>query len=316
MATYSFKVQLPPRRSGGTPDCDKWTFHHILPWKYFYCLSAILGYYYYGTVASFVRGHPTLNTPENRAGLLDTATVFAPIVVCNTSIVQSEGVSMMSLVEMERLINGLARTGGSIVDKISQNAVRLHDHFVECTSPVFGGFPGMDGNQRSDDPKSSMELTRPSNGDASWWSAVTDIGKLLERASLFERSSEREGCKDLKSSVYGDRVKFKLTNNDLDNILLANLRTVVTPRFNSSVLAFDEKSWLFHYNGSQWSFVIADDIYHYPSYRPDKSAFKFSVSTTNTHTNRSKHLPMTRCPGIDNEKNILRPTVDAAKLIK
>ncbi|WP_271407778.1 hypothetical protein [Pseudomonas sp. Q1-7] len=316
MATYSFKVQLPPRRSGGTPDCNKWTFHHILPWKYFYCLSAVLGYYYHGTLNSFVRGHATLNTAENRAELLDTATAFAPIVVCSTGITHSGGVSMLSLVEMARLINGLARTGGSVVDKISQNAARLHDHLVECTSPVFGGFPGMDGNQRSDDPKSSMEQTRPANGDTAWWTAVTDIGKLLERASLFERSVDREGCKDIKSSVYGDKVKFKLTNEDLDNIIIANLRTVVTPRFNTSVLAFDEKSWFLHHNSSKWSFQVATDDFQFPSYQPDKSAFKFSVSTTDTHLNRSKHLTMTRCPGVDNEKNILRPTSDAAKLMK
>lgn len=316
MATYSFTVQLPSKRSGGTPDCDKWTFHHILPWKYFYCLSAILGYYYHGSLNSFVKGSVTYNTPEALRELLDTTTAFAPIVVCSTDVIHSVGTSMMSFAEMGRLVNGLARTGGDIVDKISKNSAKLHDHLVECTSPVFGGFPGMDGNQRSDDPKSSMEQTRPANGEVTWWTAVTEIGKLLERASYWERSSDRQGCKDVRSAVYGDKVKFKLTNDDLDNIIVANLRVLVTPRYNSSVLKFDEKCWLLQHNGSKWSFLVANDDYQYPSHQPDKSSFSFSVSSTDTHQHRTKHLTMTRCPGNDNEKNILRPTSEAAKLMK
>lgn len=316
MATYSFTVQLPINRSGGTPDCNKWTFHHILPWKYFYCLSAILSYYYHGSLNSFVKGNKIYDSEKAREELLDTATVFSPIVVCSTNVTHSVSASMLYFIEMGRLVNGLARTGGNIVDDIATHPAMLHNILVKCTSPVFGGFPGMDGNQRSDDPKSSMELTRPANGEVAWWTAVTEIGKLLERASYWEQPSDRKGCKDVKSAIYGDKVKFKLTNADLDNILIANLRILVTPHYNSSVLKFDEKCWLLQHNSSKWSFLIADDDYQYPSYQPDKSSFSFSVSSTNTHLNRSKHLTMTRCPGNDNEKNILRPTSDSAKLMK
>jgi hypothetical protein len=315
MPTYSFKVHLPANRSGTAPECNRWTFHHILPWRYFYCLSALLTYYYHGTLNSFVKDNfKSLNLEaEDLEKLIDIANKFSDVVECSTKIEHSRGSSMLSLAEMGRLIDGLSRNNNGIVNEIA--GIQLKTRLVECTSPIFGGFAGMDGAQRSDDPGPNMEQKRPANGDTAWWTAITDIGKLLERASMFELIKDREGCKDIKSAVNGDWVKFKLTNEDLDNIILASLRTVVKPRFNTTVLAFDEKSWFLDCLGSQWSIKVAENDFEYPAYSQIVPAFSFSVSETDTHLNRSKHLEMTRCPGVDNAKNILKPTTSAAKIM-
>lgn len=317
MAEYHFVVKLPAARSGGTPDCNKWTFHHILPWKYFYCLSAVLGYYYAGALNSFVRGSPVYGTAEGIADLPDTAGAFGDIVTCNKSIVHSVGASIFSFVDMKRLIDGLARTkGGSATEKITgaSSADRLRSALVECTSPVFGGFPGMDGKQRSDDPGSSMEKTRPFNGEVAWWNAVTAIGNALELASYWPRPKDRDGCKAIASSVYGDKVKFKLTNESLD-LILGHLRTVVTPAYNSAVLGFDEKTWLVDIPRGRWGITVAENDYLYASVEVGAGTYKFMVSSVDAHAGKSAFIEMTRCPGVDNEKNILKPTASSAKVI-
>jgi hypothetical protein len=318
MAEYHFTVQLPAARSGGTPDCDKWTFHHILPWKYFYCLAGILGYYYSGALNSFVRGSPQLNTPEAIADLPDTTGALGTIVTCNKDIAHSAGISIMSFVEMKNVIDKLARTSGSVTERITgaTSKDKLHAALVECTSPKFGGFPGMDGKQRSDDPGSTMEKTKPRNGDTAWWNAVTQIGETMQTASYWANLRDRQGCKDLNSAVYGDKVKFKLTNENLD-LILAHLRTVTAPGYNNNVLAFDETAWLVDIPTGKWGMTVAADDFTYgaPTAEVPAASYKFTVSSTDAHAGKSKFLEMTRCPGVDNERNILKPTSASAKII-
>jgi hypothetical protein len=316
MAEYQFVVQLPEARTGGTPVCDKWTFHHILPWKFFYCLAALLGYYYAGSLNSFVRGTAPYNTQEAIADLPKTKEALGSIVSCDDAIVHSAGRSIMSFVEMKTVIDKLARTGGSVTERITGATSKdtLHAALVDCTSPVFGGFPGMDGTQRSDDPGSTMERTKPFNGDAAWWTAVTEIGNALQTASYWARPIDRNGCKDLNSAKYGDKVKFKLSNASLD-LILGHLRTVTTPTHNNQVIAFDEKSWLVTVPSGTWAFTVTPEDYVFGAKDVATGSYQFTVSDVDAHAGKKKLLEMTRRAGVDaNVKNILKPTAQSAKL--
>lgn len=304
MAEYEMIVRLPESRTGKTPDCGGWTFHHVLPWKYFYCLSAILSFYYYSAAKSY-RGDGELDAK---------LAFFNGIVSCDKDIAHGANCTIFKFREIAHLIDSLKRTNNSIVGRIDDwvnSADRMRQLLVECTSPNFGGFPGMDGKQRSDDPESNMEKTRPYNGPIEWWAALMAIGNTLEHISSFP-PAKLGNCKQLKHSAYGDSVKFKLSDNHIEN-LLAQVRVLSSPAFNNSVLPFDEKSWQLNYQGNMWSFVIANNIFQHAAYNPDKSLFAFKVTSDNSHFNRSKHIEMTRCPGIDNEKNVLRPTTEGAK---
>ncbi|QCP53543.1 hypothetical protein FAZ95_31370 [Trinickia violacea] len=321
MADYQLTVQLPPKRTGKTPDCDSWTFHHILPWKYYYCLAAVLGYYYAGSLNSFVRSSPLYNTPQALAELPNTVTALGSIVTCDSDIVHSAGKSMMSFVEVKNVIDKLARTADSVTERITNATSKetLHAALVSCTSPVFGGFPGMSGDQRSDDPKdanSKMEPTKPFNGDPAWWTAVTSVGHALQAASYWAKPSDRNGCKDLDSAGYGDKVKFKLSNESLD-VILAHLRSVTTPTHNNQVLAFDEKSWLVQIPNGTWGMTVSKNEFLYGAGAAvvPTDSYKFKVSSVDAHAGKTKLLEMTRCPGLENEKNILKPTSASAKII-
>jgi hypothetical protein len=316
MADYLFIVQLPARRTGSTPDCDKWTFHHILPWKYFYCLAAILGYYYAGSLNSFVRSSPVYNSPEAIADLPDTRAALGSIVTCDDDIVHSAGRSMMSFADMKNVIDKLARSGGSVTERIigATSKDTLHAALVDCTSPIFGGFPGMDGDQRSDDPKSTMEKTRPFNGDQAWWTAVTSIGNALQTASYWARPKDRNGCKDLDTAKYGDKIKFKLSNATLD-VILGHLRTATAPTHNNQVLTFDEKSWLVKIPSGTWGITVTPEAYVFGAKDVATASYQFQVSTVDAHAGKSKFIEMTRRAGVDaNVKNVLKPTPESAKL--
>ncbi|WP_207005380.1 hypothetical protein [Trinickia mobilis] len=320
MADYLFTVQLPADRTGNTPDCDKWTFHHILPWKYYYCLAALLGYYYAGSLNSFVRSSPLYNTPEGIADLPDTKAALGDIVSCDKDIVHSMGRSMMSFAEMKNVIDKLARSGGSVTERITRATSKdaLHAALVDCTSPVFGGFPGMSGDQRSDDPKDAadkMEQTKPFNGDPTWWTAVKSIGDALQAASYWAKPADRKGCKDLNTARYGDKVKFKLSNASLD-VILGHLRTVTTPTHNNRVLAFDEKSWLVTVPSGTWGISVVHEDYVFGAKEVATASYKFMVSSVDAHAGKSKFIEMTRRAGANaNVKNILKPTPDSAKLL-
>jgi hypothetical protein len=311
VAEYVFIVTLPSARSGGTPDCDKWTFHHVLPWKYFYCLGSLLGYYLTALTYNFNQLSEGAPAVANRTTL---NTKFNELVECNGEINIVK--SLIGMVEYQRLLNGLTRTANGMADRLAKesNKANISKLFVECTSPIFGGFPGMEGKQRNDDPASTMEKTRPFNGDAAWWTALQAIGSRLELSSYWV-PVELKGCKDIKTAGYGDKVKFKLTDAHFNDEILAHLRTLVTPNFNTTVLPFDPKSWLSHYNGSKWSFNITENAFEVPEYGADLSALRFSVSTVDSHAGRKKHVAFTRCPTINNEMNQLRPTKDTLKTL-
>lgn len=51
-----------------------------------------------------------------------------------------------------------------------------------CGSPGFGGFPGPDPLQRSDDPHHLEEPQRPRSADPVWWDSVKSIGPLTMEA--------------------------------------------------------------------------------------------------------------------------------------
>lgn len=117
--------------------------------------------------------------------------------------------------------------------------------------------------------------------------------------------------------MYGDKIRFKLSNDDLDNLLLGNLRMLVTPHHNTDVLPFDEKAWAVQYGGAKRPMKVDSDSFAYPSLDKAIASYSFSVSSIDAHllanTSNSNFLTFTRCPGIDNEMNILRPTAESAK---
>jgi len=246
-------------------------------------------------------------------------TALQEIVTCSPAVTHTGSPSAMYFYERKKLIDSMSRTAGSVADGVAgaANKTAVHAKLVECTSPVFGGFAGISGTQRSDDPGSAMEQTRPYNGTLAWWTALTNLGNALDQANTQAREHSRtlkNSSKVLRASVYGDTVSFKFNAEDIDNLLFANVRTLATPTLNASVLAFDEHAWALTYSGSQWSFTVADFEVADPTIAT--TALTFAVSSTDTHAGKSKPLSMTRCPGTDNAMNILRFTPTSTAFVK
>jgi hypothetical protein len=235
---YDFDVKI-IERQGSIPKCDGWTYHHVLPWKYYYSLSSILMYYYISVLisstkldinarANYIETKATSGSivPETK---ISVEKIFNPNISCLQPI--SRKFSYMQLHNFSYCLCALARTPEGFIDNVLTKDGLAAQILTNGTSPIFGGFSGMDGSQRSDDPGSSREKNKPLSGAKEWWSSLTNIGIYLEKAS---ENKIIDAKKD-------DVIHFNFSDDELDFIILALIPLAL--KYNYTVLSFNANDW-------------------------------------------------------------------------
>ena len=136
---------LNSKKMGGksTPAVQNWTYHHVLPVRYYYLAASVLL-----RVAALA---------EDDAARSVQQTTLAGM--AKTTAQQAEIGDLM----------GRVRNGETFTDAEFQAAAR------HCGAPAFGGFPGPDGSTRPFDPGSTVEPVRPRSARTDWWDALRSI---------------------------------------------------------------------------------------------------------------------------------------------
>lgn len=140
MISIQLSQQNRKAMNSSTPRPGTWTYHHVLPVRYYFTIAYVCAY-----------AALHLNA-ASRAARLARECLRA---MSNLSQHKSQA---------ERL-NGAGLTAET---RLAQAAAMAK----LCASPLFGGFAGMNPEQRDDDPKEGPELNKPLSADDGWWGAL------------------------------------------------------------------------------------------------------------------------------------------------
>jgi len=220
------KFQVPyESREGHCPDCDDWTFHHVLPVRYFWCTAFI--------VVKLIR---LLKCKDQGVKNVDEKMLEAEFGT-------EEAINFCQQLNAERkeLVNSckhLHRTPannkvGTQLGKDSQldlsnpNDIAAIAH--DLTGPKYGGFAGMKPDQRSDDPGSRVERTKPASFPEQQWNLLQELAAVLEQSL--------QGLKDKSNGPFQCSL-----NHDRANVILHCLRTL-TAEHGRGVPPFNPSDW-------------------------------------------------------------------------
>ncbi|WP_137175146.1 hypothetical protein [Massilia sp. HP4] len=140
MLTIQLNQQTRAQMNSQTPRLGSWTYHHVLPVRYYFTIAYVCAY-----------AALHLEQTSSTAMLARKCLRAMALNIHNkTAIMQIDG------------------TGMAPADRLAQTA----RYAKMCASPEFGGFAGMNPDQRSDDPHERPEPNRPLSADAGWWGAL------------------------------------------------------------------------------------------------------------------------------------------------
>lgn len=149
MITITLDKRTRAEMNTGTPRLDNWTYHHVLPVRYYFTLASICGHVV-GTAPSddaVKKARGVLEAMVNNGSNLDKVRLF-----CDAGKIDDPGA----------------------------RAVAVLAHAKLCASPRWGGFAGMQPTQRCDDPGSNPELVKPMSGAAGWWGPIQVLQTQLD----------------------------------------------------------------------------------------------------------------------------------------
>ncbi|MCP5195926.1 MAG: hypothetical protein H6974_03905 [Gammaproteobacteria bacterium] len=160
-------------REGHAPNVNGWTYHHILPVRYYWSAAFIL--------VKLLRlnqcrtaANPDLKIEFGDKNALDFLNDELDI---SNKDIKSICMSLHQNPNMgaEQQFN-LALSGDLSSNEVIATAV------APLTGPRYGGFAGMKGSdQRSDDPGSRVEKKKPYSFNQNQWTHLQEVGKALER---------------------------------------------------------------------------------------------------------------------------------------
>lgn len=188
MATLTYTVSLGDR-PGGSPDCDGWTYHHVLPWRYYYLAGHTLA-----TLAKYlIATQPALLPTYVKSklyGALSAATAEAADGKGKkgSGLAGRYGPSHADFaagvdykpMDLLKLANRLHPSEGILAQIERAGAIDPYAVAALSANPKFGGFAGMNPSHRRDDPKESFERLRPYSAAATWWGLLAQLRVALE----------------------------------------------------------------------------------------------------------------------------------------
>lgn len=252
--TLDFSVTL-PSRVGHAPTVNNWTYHHILPWRYYFLTGYILTYFArfrlmttawltgYSRTSANAAFHTLLQNEFNAAGSDESARTRALRGEFGSWGTFSVSESVTDLLDLAETMHGPGGANAIRTRMTTDNALSPLSLAELCTNPEFGGFAAMYPGQRLDDPQSNPEPRRPYNMPTNWWSLVTAHKKLLE--AVAPNIAVLPPDRRVAVSING-------TNRDL---LIAQITQL--SNYYGYVYDFDPRDWDFKRLGMKvpWTFV-------------------------------------------------------------
>lgn len=219
-------------RDGHCPDCDGWTFHHILPVRYFWTAAFIL--------AKLIRLQQCQadKSADLKAefGSANATDFFADFTMEKKDVRQI----CLSLHRTPENNGAIAKLSTNLPQEDLSNPDNIAGIVAELTGPKYGGFAGMSPNQRTDDPKSNIEPKRPASFNATQWVHLQDLAKLLQR------------CMDKIASETNGPYKCTVSTKSATE-LLHHLR-ILKNDYGHAVTQFSASDWRMS-TGKDWYYL-------------------------------------------------------------
>ena len=258
MSKLAFNI-LFDGRGGNSPVGEGYTYHHILPWRYYYAAGVILA-----QVARMMCAGMSFNAKPEKARY-DPAGMQAELKKVDSDAklkalygaghinfrndLRAANISAYELLDICRAMHG---AGSNKVNEISASIGKNVGFNFEvigdiCNSPKFGGFWGVAPEHRRDDPESGPEMNRPFSVDEARWGALQLLCKHLTSF-----------CPGLLGAKAGSTIP---ANVDVETFLLfkSNLDKLIAQHNYPSV--FRPSDWSFWMNGVKaWQYVTEENI--------------------------------------------------------
>jgi hypothetical protein len=238
MAALEFTVDLPSSRPGSAQRRmdDGWTYHHILPWRYYFLMGAMLVHMFRAMLASRPAYHTTL-APGSALAVAVANEMAGDLgrgvtAVYGRDAADFDDDAARRPIDLWKTIRRLDRQGGVLIDEVVRATRRLSPEAIalETLAPAFGGFAGMDGSRfRADDPGENYEQQKPHSLAEPRWYRISQI---------------RQTCRSFNpgiADVTVRRLKGKLTSVDGWNVLLTAVQVLLDR--HDRVAPFDPHDW-------------------------------------------------------------------------
>lgn len=223
MPKLSFKVFF-DSRGDSTPTHDGWTYHHVLPWRYYY----LMGYIIANVSKLKYLKHDYKINDVGLANIIEQEQVNddkaleeqygSEVLAFNRNLNESGP----KLIRLLQTLHGTAnQNSDSIVDKIkSSQKFDLGGIGNLCSAPKFGGFLGMAPEIRCDDLGDRAERLKPEGARATWWGNLMLLKTYLE--SFCNTVADASAGSTISATVhYKDFVGFLATVRSLSSSFVA-----------------------------------------------------------------------------------------------
>lgn len=251
MAEMNFKVKFPDSRPGGTTPEGDWTYHHVLPWRYYYlCAYVLCMVYRFMLIQDNAASRGKANQVNTGPAMAALATSFwdsSKKEVNAKSLKKEFGDNCLAFKfgaeldapQLWKRIKAIATSAPNQLDTDVRNSGVFDPDTVAraCLGPAFGGFWGINGGQRTDDPEELRENVRPRSGDLNWWTNLSAIGTALESMSP-----------KIKENLPSSR-QLEVTMKE-DAWIVLNSAIAWLVQNNSRAPAFATADWGFHCNSA------------------------------------------------------------------
>lgn len=142
--TIYVRIRTRDAMNSGTPRFGRWTYHHVHPVRIYYLIA--------NTMLGFI-------TDSNCYAQTRDIGTDALCTMCN------------NLHNKTTIRNFVSQYNDGTTDAQRHPVAKL------CASPPFGGFAGVNPDQRSDDPHDQTEIHKPNNATTDWWETLMRMGR-------------------------------------------------------------------------------------------------------------------------------------------
>lgn len=197
-----------PSRPGLTPGQDGWTYHHYLPWRYYWLAAYLI------------------------LCVIKAKEISGKGIKLNEFNVGRDFLSRLDYkrIHLTSIIDGMWH-GTPDKKRWDPCNIDIKRYSIYCTCPKFGGFLGMNPAQRIDDPGSSKEKRWPKS------SGIDGQRKYLDAiAAILERS-----CRKIGAIEHDNKINVSMNSDDM-NDLISKLFILIDHRFNF-IKEFNPTDW-------------------------------------------------------------------------
>ena len=254
-----FKVKFPDSRPGNTtPDGGEgWTYHHVLPWRYYYlCAYVLCMVFRYMVIHEnglYRSQNKTRGTGPSTKALAQSFWDEKKGAVDQTSVRKVYGDDSIGFdfsgeikaAEVWSLIATMVTSKNHALDEPVGSSSPIDPDVVAraCLGPAFGGFWGINGGQRYDDPKELREPRAPNSAGENWWNRLGEVATALQAF-----------CSAIAQNLPANRELEVVVKKDSWKILYSALQSIQISKYAAP--SFDREDWIYRMNGSAYEVVL------------------------------------------------------------